>query len=172
MLKTIIELIKAEFRGLVRKKTQISLWGLLFVTIGLIAACSLSVPIWFNSFKILPGGAPVIFFGFLFSVLFFFFVGAIFAIFYDCRSVFKDRSKKAMLDISLAYVFRLLWLSVFFGINAPFVALLCLIASIVFLTFTLICAIRVSKLISIPVILMIAESVCFTVFTLRFMLIN
>ena len=172
MFKMLAALIKSEFRGALRNKTQISLWGLLFVTLGLTVACSLSVPIWFGSLKVLPGGAPAIFFGFLFSVLFFFLVGAVFAIVYSCRRSFADLAKKAMLDIALAYLFRLLWLSLFFGINTPLIALLCITASIVFLVFTLICVFRRSALVSAAIVLMTVESVCFAVFTLRFMLIN
>lgn len=152
--------------------TQMSLWGLILVTVSLIIISAFSVPLWLRSYRVLRGGALSVFFCYFFSVLFFFLSGAIFALLYSMRRSCSHYAGRAMADVLIAYVARILWLVIFFGINSPFISLICLLASLVFLIFSLICTSKISVVVSLVQLLMTFETVCFIIFTFKFMVIN
>lgn len=172
MIKNSISKIKAEFFSIRKKMLQISLWGLLLVTVSLIIISAFSVPLWMRSYRILRGGALAVFFCYFFSILFFFLCGAVFAILYSCRKSCRPFVGRAILDICIAYIARLLWLVVFFGINSPFISIICLITSLVFLVFLLVCMFKISTVVSLVQIYMIFETLCFIIFTFKFMIVN
>lgn len=172
MIKKNISKIKAEFCSIRKKMMQISLWGLLLVTVSLIIISAFSVPLWMRSYRILRGGALAVFFCYFFSIVFFFLCGALFAILYSCRKSCRHCVGRAMIDVCIAYIARLLWLVIFFGINSPFISIICLITSLVFLIFLLICTLKISTVLSLVQMYMIFETVCFVIFTFKFMLVN
>lgn len=172
MIKNNISKIKTEFSSIRKKMMQISIWGLLLVTVSLIIISAFSVPLWMRSYRILRGGALAVFFCYFFSIVFFFLCGAVFAILYSCRKSCRYSVGRAMIDVCIAYIARLLWLVIFFGINSPFISIICLITSLVFLIFLLICTLKISTVLSLVQIYMIFETLCFIIFTFKFMLVN
>lgn len=172
MIKKNVSRIKAEFSSISKKMTQVSLWGLLLVTLSLIITSAFSVPLWLRSYRVLYGGALAVFFCYFFSVIFFFLSGAIFSILYSCRKTCRHFAGRAMIDVFISYIARLLWIVIFFGINSPLLSLVCLITSLVFLIFSLICTSKISMALALVQIFMILETVCFIIFTFKFMIVN
>lgn len=171
MLK-IFKRLRSDASSFFSCNSRMILIGLLFLTVSLIFISAFNVPIWLGSFRILPGGGLRVFFCYFLSAVFFFICGVLISFFYTCRKVCSQYAVKAMTDTIISYALRLVWIIVFFASNSYYVTLVCLLASIVFLVFAVICSLRISLLAVIVEALLIAEEIAMLLFNLKFIMIN
>ena len=164
--------LKKELNEILRSKANIILFGFLFVTVGLILISFFNVPLLFGNFKILPGGGLQIFFCYLFTVLFFFLIGATVSFLYKLRYDSKLYVKKAITDLMISYVLRSLWIILFIGYSSFVVTLVFIIASAFFIIFALICTRKISRIISLIEALLLVEEAFVIFMNVKMILIN
>lgn len=163
--------VKYEVKSLSRNLLKLIVCGTFFVTLAMIILYAGSSPLWMNNFRIFPGGAFCVFVCYLSSVVFFFLCGCVIYMMVLCRKSHRQRAGNAILYIIVAYVFRVLWIILFFGGFSPLFSLVCLISSMLFLIFALLKTIQFSTLVPTILFVMVLFTCIFVVLTLKFMLI-
>lgn len=169
-LNGLVKSVKCEVKSLSRNLLKLIVFGTIFVTLAMIILYAGSSPLWMNNFRIFPGGAFSVFVCYLSSVIFFFICGCIIYMMVLCRKSHRQRAGTVIVDIVAAYVFRVLWIILFFGGFSPLFSLVCLIASTLFLIFALLNTVRFSTVIPTVLLAMVIFSCVFVVFTLKIML--
>lgn len=162
--------LKYECKACTRNISRFLVFGTLFVSIAMIILYAGSSPLWMNNFRILPGGAFSVFVCYLCSIVFFFLCGGIICIMTFYRKSNRKRAGGIILDIISAYVFRVLWIILFFGGFSPLFAMISLVASAVFLIFALINSVKLSSLIPMILCVMTITTCIFFVLTLKFIM--
>ena len=146
-----INSLKNDLKSLKKRVVVFLLVGALFAVIGMIVISVLNVPVIIGSFRYFPGGAFRLFLCYLVSLLFFLLAGFAISVLYMNRFPCDQNAKKAITDLLISYVLRLLWIIVFFNYGHFAISLIISAASVVFLIFSLICSRRccvISMLIS------------------------
>lgn len=172
MFKVILLKLKIEWEGIKKSISRYSLVGFILVAFSLLLLSVFSVPLWLSSFKVLPGGAPTIFFCYLLSVFFILLCGMMGSFFFFERKSHCKIANKCMLFIMCSYTLRLLWLLIFFGVNSVLLSLICLCGSIIFLFLNVLYTAKINVICSLIEIIMLLESISWVILTLKFILIN
>ena len=171
-LNRFVKSAKCEMAALSRNILKISVFGCLFVATAMIILYAGSSPLWMRNLRIFRGGAFCVFLCYLSSVIFFFLCGGILCTMLICKKAHLSSSVSVIIDIVIAYVFRMLWIILFFGGFSPLFALVSILASLVFLIFAFICSIKFSSVTSLLLTVMIIFTVVFIFLTLKFIIIT
>lgn len=170
MLDNKIASLKRECSGVSRYLLRYLIFGCIFLFLSVIFLYAASAPMWTGHLRIFPGGTFAVFTCYFFSVIFCFLYGAILSALLMMRRSYKNYCSRAILDLTLAYVFRIVWLMLLFCGFAPVFSLVCIIASLVFLIFTIFNTYHFTSLFTVLVFISVISSSFFAFFTLRFML--
>ena len=168
----IIEEIKSEIACFTYNKKYKVLFGLLFLTVGLILISVFNVPLLFGNFKVFPGGGLQIFICYFFTLFFFFVTGFITSFLYGSREKDKSLAKKAMTDLIIAYALRLFWIILFIGYSSFLITFLFIAASATFLVFALMCTRKISLFVSLIEIIILIEEAAVILLNIKMIAVN